>query len=142
MNSRLDSIQAGVLNVKLPYIIEWTNKRIQVAQWYFENLDDIEGLSLPLVRKESKHSFHVFGVIVQRRDELLEYLKQNGVSAQIHYPKAMPFMPAYSYLGHKESEFPESFKLQNEELSLPIYPEMSKEQVMYISVLIRSFFGK
>ena len=142
MNSRMDSIQAGVLNVKLPHILTWTEDRIKVANRYLENLKDIKGITLPLIRPNSKHSFHVFGIKVKEREGLKEWLSENGISSQVHYPRAMPFMEAYSYLNANSSDFPNSFELQNMELSLPIFPEMTFEQVDFVSEKVKQYVRK
>lgn len=140
INSRLDGIQAAVLNVKLKYIQEWTEKRIEVANYYFNNLQHIEQMKLPQVRQNSKHSFHVFGIKTKRRSNLRVFLKEKGIDTQIHYPTALPFMPAYANYNAKSSDFPNSFELQEMELSLPIYPEISIEQLDYICTSINEFY--
>lgn len=139
MNSRMDSLQAGVLNVKLPHILKWTDDRIRVANRYFNGLKGLDYIELPKVRPNSKHSFHVFGIKLKNRDDLKAYLEKNGISCQIHYPKAMPFMPAYKYLGALQSDYPNAYSLQNQELSLPIYPEMKDNQIDYIVEKIKNF---
>ena len=142
INSRLDGIQAAVLDVKLRYLEKWTQSRIEVAQWYFEELDSVERLELPRIRPNSKHSFHVFGIKTDYRDKLKLYLESKGIPTLIHYPKAMPFMKAYEYLGAKHEDYPKASDLQKRELSLPIYPELSKREVSYICQVIRDFFEK
>lgn len=140
INSRLDGLQAAILKAKLPNILEWTEKRIQVAGWYLENLKGIEQLTLPKIRENSKHSFHLFVVRAEQREELVKYLNEFGVDTAIHYPVPLPFMPAYSYLGHTLEDFPVSNKYQGSILSLPIYPELSEEQVKYVCEKIRTFY--
>jgi len=139
MNSRMDSLQAGVLNVKLPHILKWTKERNRVANSYFKGLCGVDYIELPKVRPNSKHSFHVFGIKLKNRDGLKAYLEENGISCQIHYPKAMPFMPAYKYLGALERDYPNAYCLQNQELSLPIYPEMKDNQIDYVVEKIKNF---
>jgi dTDP-4-amino-4,6-dideoxygalactose transaminase len=135
----MDSLQAGVLNIKLPHILKWTDDRIRVANRYFNGLKGLDYIELPKVRPNSKHSFHVFGIKLKNRDDLKAYLEKNGISCQIHYPKAMPFMPAYKYLGALQSDYPNAYSLQNQELSLPIYPEMKDNQIDYIVEKIKNF---
>ena len=139
MNSRMDTIQAGVLNVKLPYILEWTRARNQIAKSYFEGLSAFNQIELPKVRPNSNHSFHIFGIKLEKRDSLKVYLEENGISCQIHYPKAMPFMPAYKHLSSLQTDYPNAYSLQNQELSLPIYPEMTKNQINYVVHKIKTF---
>lgn len=140
INSRLDGLQAAILKAKLPNILDWTEKRIQVAEWYLENLEGIEQLALPKIRENSKHSFHLFVVRAEQREELAKYLNNCGVDTAIHYPVPLPFMAAYKYLGYTPEDFPVSYRYQNTILSLPIYPELSKEKVKYICDKIRSFY--
>jgi dTDP-4-amino-4,6-dideoxygalactose transaminase len=139
-NSRLDTIQAAILNVKLPHLSTWTKKRIELAQLYCTELTGIDGITLPEVQIHTVHSFHLFVVMAEHRELLREHLSQQEIQTLIHYPKALPFEPAYSYLNHKESDFPVSAHLQNVVLSLPLYPELSREQVMYVCKSIRSFY--
>tara|TARA_B100000767_G_scaffold273293_1_gene303025 strand:+ start:442 stop:1542 length:1101 start_codon:yes stop_codon:yes gene_type:complete len=140
MNSRMDSLQAGILNIKLPYILNWTDDRIRVANRYFNGLKGVDYIELPKVRPNSKHSFHVFGIKLKNRDALKDFLEKNGISCQIHYPKAMPFMPAYKHLGALQGDYPNAHSLQNQELSLPIYPEMTTDQIDYVVDKIKTFF--
>jgi dTDP-4-amino-4,6-dideoxygalactose transaminase len=139
-NSRLDTIQAAILNVKLPLLSVWTKKRIELAQLYSSDLTGISGITLPEIRVDTIHSFHLFVVLAEKREQLEEYLSQREIQTLVHYPKALPFEPAYSYLNHKESDFPVSAHLQNVVLSLPLYPELSREQVVYVCKSIRSFY--
>lgn len=142
INSRMDGIQAAVLNVKLPHILDWTEKRQQIAEFYSHSLKSVEDIKLPLIRENSKHSFHVYAITVKDRNSLKNHLKQNGVDTQIHYPKAMPFMPAYAYQSAQPMDYPNSYNLQENELSLPIFPEMTNEQIEYISMNVRNFLKK
>jgi dTDP-4-amino-4,6-dideoxygalactose transaminase len=140
INSRLDGLQAAILSTKLPNILEWTERRIQVARWYRENLDGVEQLVLPKIRPDSKHSFHLFVVRAEQREELINFLLENGIDTAIHYPVPLPFMPAYSYLGYTPGDFPVTHNYQSKILSLPIYPELTEEQVKYICEKIKSFY--
>ncbi|MGF1532252.1 MAG: DegT/DnrJ/EryC1/StrS family aminotransferase [Bernardetiaceae bacterium] len=140
INSRLDGLQAAVLNVKLPHILHWTAARQQVAHQYMEQLSDIAQLELPLIRPKSEHSFHVFAVKVPERAPFQEFLQSKGIATQVHYPNAMPFMPAYAHQKAQPEDYPNAFDLQNREVSLPIFPEMTEQQVNYVTDQIRSFF--
>lgn len=142
INSRLDTLQAAILNVKLPHILEWTQNRINVAIRYIEGLSEISEIKLPKVRPDSEHTFHVFAIRVRNRDHLIQYLKENGIPTQIHYPFAMPFMEAYKHHHQIKSLFENARKHQEEELSLPIFPEMTNEQVDYVINTIKKYFYK
>ena len=140
INSRLDTIQAAVLNVKLPYILEWTEKRIQNAALYDKYLLGIGDIVCPQVRPDTKHSFHLYVIRTQKRDDLAAFLKDKGIETAIHYPTALPNMKAYKYLKYKPSDFPVATAYQNTMLSLPMCPELEKEQIIYIAECIKFFF--
>lgn len=140
-NSRLDTLQAAILTVKLKHLPAWTDLRIKHAQLYINNLSGVTDLALPKIRNGVKHTFHQFVVKVKRRSELQSYLKSKEVQTLIHYPKAIPFEPAYNYLNHIELDFPVSAQLQNEVLSLPVHPELSADQILYVCDMIKSFYG-
>ncbi len=141
INSRLDGIQAAVLTVKLQYIRKWTDMRIANAKKYSEQLADIDGLQLPSIRPNSKHSFHLYVIRTEKRDELASFLKERGVATAIHYPTILPLLPAYQYLGHDASDFPVSYKAQQEILSLPMFPELSDEHIAHVTSSIKEFFA-
>ena len=141
-NSRMDTMQAAILNVKLNYIKDWNARRIKNAQLYFENLSGIKSLSLPKLRNDSVHTFHLFVIRVKQRDELKSFLESKGVQTLIHYPKALPYEPAYDYLSHSINDFPVSAQLQRTVLSLPISPEISEEQILYVCQMIKSFYDE
>lgn len=140
INSRLDGLQAAILTAKLPYILDWTEKRIGVASLYNKALLGVDEIILPAVRAGSKHTFHLYVIRASRRDELAAWLRQRAIETAIHYPSPLPSLPAYRYLGHGPSDFPVATVLQPEILSLPIYPEMSEEQVLYVADSIREFY--
>ncbi len=140
INSRMDGLQASVLLTKLPYIKEWTAKRIEVASLYNEVLSSIEEITLPALRPNSKHSYHLYVLLAQHRDELLQYLKEHGIEAAIHYPRILPILPAYDYLGYSTADFPVAYECQQKIISLPIYPELSREQVQYVGEVIQTFY--
>jgi len=137
VNSRLDGLQAAIINAKLPYIDSWNEKRLQNALYYNELLKDLPGIVTPKIKNNCKHIFHLYVIRSKKRDEISEFLNQNGVQTAIHYPTALPFMQAYKYLQYEESDLPIAFQFQKEILSLPMYPELAKEQIEYVVKLIR-----
>lgn len=141
INSRLDGLQASILSAKLPYLPEWTERRMQVAARYDELLANIPQIVRPKVRPDSKHSYHLYVIRAERRDELMAFLKEKGVETAIHYPTPLPFLPAYQYLGHSREDFPVAARLQGEILSLPIFPEMTEAQIVYVADCIRAFYA-
>ncbi|HEY4206314.1 MAG TPA: DegT/DnrJ/EryC1/StrS family aminotransferase [Puia sp.] len=140
INSRLDSMQAAILSAKLPHILQWTEQRIVNASRYDRCLKDIPQIAIPRVRPESRHTYHLYVIRAQRRNELMQYLKERGIETTQHYPVALPNLPAYKYLGHTPEDFPVATRLQGEILSLPMYPELTEEMIGYISGEIRGFY--
>ena len=139
INSRLDGLQAAILSAKLPHLLKWNESRIRHAAYYSDILKDVEGIVLPNVRPNSKHTFHLYVIRSSRRNDLQKFLKENGIDTAIHYPLALPFLPAYNYLNHTQSEFPVAAKFQNEILSLPMSPELSREMMDYVAQKINEF---
>jgi dTDP-4-amino-4,6-dideoxygalactose transaminase len=140
INSRMDGLQAAILRAKLPYIMEWTAKRIACAAWYDRHLAGISGIVTPKKRPDSKHTFHLYVIRAQQRDTLAQFLKEKGVETAVHYPSTLPNLPAYAYLGHTPADFPVSTGFQAEILSLPIYPEMTEEMIAYVGASIKEFY--
>lgn len=140
INSRLDGLQAAILSAKLPYILKWTDQRIQHAKKYTETLQGIKEIVLPKVRPGTKHSFHLYVIRAQKRNQLMEFLKKQDIETAIHYPIALPNLPAYEYLKHSPSDFPVATRLQDEILSIPLYPELNAEMIQFISDQIRNFY--
>lgn len=142
INSRMDGIQAAILSAKLSYILDWTNLRQKNASLYNSYLSNISEIKLPIVRPDSVHSWHLYVIRTDHRDELAKYLNENGIQTAIHYPTALPNLQAYQYLGYKPSDFPVASAYQDQILSLPMYPELNEVQIEYISHQIRAFFSK
>jgi len=140
INSRMDGIQAAVLSAKLPYILSWTENRITNAALYNKYLSDISQIILPIIRPESKHTFHLYVIRAQRRDELANFLKEQGIETAIHYPTALPNLEAYKYLNISINSFPIATKYQSEILSLPMYPELTEDKIIYIAEKIKQFY--
>ena len=141
INSRMDGLQAAVLLAKLPYILQWTEQRIQNAITYCKHLKGLPQVVLPEIRPYSKHTFHLFVIRAERRDELMRYLNEKGIETAVHYPTALPNLPAYTYLGHTPNDFPVATRLQSEILSLPMYPELTEEMIEFIAMTIKAFYN-
>jgi dTDP-4-amino-4,6-dideoxygalactose transaminase len=140
INSRMDGLQAAILSAKLPYLKGWTDARIRHASVYDRFLQGIHQIKLPVIRPNSVHTFHLYVIRAEDRDGLSSHLRSVGVETAIHYPTALPNLPAYSYLGHIPSDFPEASKAQSEILSLPMYPELTELQIQYVCEQIRAFY--
>ena len=142
INSRMDGIQAAILSAKLPHILKWTEQRIANAALYQKHLSGISEIVLPNIRSNSKHTFHLYVIRAKDRDDLMDYLKKNEIETAIHYPTPLPLLPAYNYLGKTNIDFPVSDKLAKEILSLPMYPELNEEKIVYIANSIKAFYKK
>ena len=140
INSRLDGLQAAILSVKLLHLAHWTNERQRVAKLYDKFLAGIPSIEIPIVGENRTHVYHLYVIRCDRRDELKTYLSERGVSTVLNYPKALPFYPAYDYQGHKPDDFPQAFANQSRILSLPIFPEMTEQQISYVSEQIHQFY--
>ncbi len=139
INSRMDGIQAAVLNVKLKYLRGWTDRRQAIARMYLEGLRGVPHLNLPVTLPGREHVYHLFVVSHPERDRLAAFLRARGIQTNIHYPRALPFLKAYRYLGHRQEDFPDAWRNQSRILSLPLYPELSDEQVRWVIESIRDF---
>jgi len=109
INSRMDAIQAAILSVKLPHILDWNKQRFDNACLYNKHLKDIKEISLPKIMADVSHIFHLYVIKTDRRDKLQKFLDEKGIQNGVHYPTGLPFLKAYDYLGHKEEDFPNAF---------------------------------
>ena len=143
INSRLDTIQAAILSVKLRYLDNFNSSRTRVANFYDEALESCPFIELPGRSSFSSHIFHQYTVRVKngKRDELKEFLASNNVPSMIYYPVPMHLQKAYSYLEYKEGDLPVTEALSKEVLSLPICPELDDQQLSYITSCILNFFN-
>lgn len=139
INSRLDGLQAAVLSVKLPHLQAWTARRKEVARAYGELLAGIDGLTLPHVAAGREPVWHLYVVQHEQRDALARHLAERGIQTVVNYPVALPFLPAYSRLGHRPADFPVAHRHQSRILSLPIFPEITAAQMQAVAEAIRSF---
>jgi dTDP-4-amino-4,6-dideoxygalactose transaminase len=138
VNSRLDALQAAVLQVKLPHLTAWNLRRAEIAKLYTDKLSDL--VDTPHTTAEVTHVYHQYAVKTARRDGLLEHLNANGISAGVYYPSPLHLQPCFSDLGYKEGDLPVVEKICLQILSLPIYPEMSDEMVSFVAGIVRSLY--
>lgn len=131
-NSRLDSLQASILNIKLTHLDIWNLKRINIAAFYLKQLAANKKINLPQIQDNTKHVFHLFVIRCKNRARLAKILDEKKISWAVHYPTPLPFLEAYKYKKHKSSEFPVSSKITNEIISLPMFPELSEYQLNII----------
>ena len=135
-NARLDSVQAAILRVKLKHLEEWTDMRIKNARIYSELLSE-SGVAVPKVSEQRRHVFHLYVIRSKERDELRKRLEGEGISTGIHYPIPVHLQKAYKHLGYKEGSFPVSERYAKEILSLPMYPELAREQIGVVCETIK-----
>ena len=139
-NSRLDSLQAAVLRVKLRKLDSWFDGRRKVAEKYnkaFSNLD----INTPVVSPGNTHTYHQYTIAIKDRDGLLKHLNDNGVAARVYYPVSLHLQPCYKDLGYKEGDFPICEKACCNVLSLPVYPELSEKETNYVIERVKDFLG-
>jgi dTDP-4-amino-4,6-dideoxygalactose transaminase len=141
INSRMDGLQAAILNVKLPHLPAWTTARRRVAARYNDLLSGVDNLITPKVGDDRSHVYHLYIVATDKRDFLKKALADCEITTSLNYPKALPFYPAYSYLGHKSADFPVAYRDQCRILSLPIFPEMTDEMIEYVANQTRNALG-
>ena len=134
INSRLDTLQAAILQVKLSHLNEYIAKRRAAANYYYEALKEVDWLQLPESKTNTNHTFHQFTIKVKngKRDALKQYLSEKGIPSMIYYPGVAHLQPAYRSLGYQEGDFPVSERLCKEVLSLPMHTELSEDQLQYI----------
>ena len=141
-NYRMEELQGAVLNVKIKHIDKWTNGRRHVAQIYRELLRDVEEVKVPMEMPYAKHVYHLFEIRVPNREDLANYLKEKGIDTGLHYPMPLHLQKAYKYRGYKEGDFPVAEKCCKEILSIPVFPEMTDEQIEYVAGSIKSYYSK
>lgn len=140
VNSRLDEMQAALLNVKLSHYIGLRSEREKIAQKYLNEIKNPK-IILPKIRKGAEHVWHLFVVQTENRDKLQNYLNENGIGTQIHYPIPPHLSEAYKYLGYKKGDFPITEKQANSVLSLPIYDGITNEEAEYVIKAINDYKG-
>jgi|UniRef100_A0A7C3SQB6 dTDP-4-amino-4,6-dideoxygalactose transaminase len=138
-NSRLDEIQAAILRVKLKYLDNWIERRIEIAKIYSEGLKDLDVI-VPEVKPYLRHVYHQYVIRTKHRDELQEYLSNKGIGTAIYYPLPLHLQECYKDLGYREGDLPEAEKASKEVIALPMWPELTNEEVNYIVESIREFF--
>ena len=137
INSRLDALQAVVLRVKFPHLEAWTRERQRRAQQYeimFTDAGLRQKVEPPLVRNDGRHVFHQYVIRVPegQRDHLREYLRANGILADVYYPVPLHLQESFAYLGHQEGDFPVAEAAAKETLALPVYPELTDQQQDFV----------
>jgi dTDP-4-amino-4,6-dideoxygalactose transaminase len=139
-NYRMDGFQGAVLGVKLKYLDKWTERRRQIAQSYRKQLEGVGDLVMPYEAPNMYHVYHLFVLRTKKRVELMKFLSEKGISTGLHYPISLHMQPAYQHLGYKKGDFPVSEQAADECISLPIFAELTNEQVDYVVSMVKAFF--
>jgi dTDP-4-amino-4,6-dideoxygalactose transaminase len=144
INSRLDALQAAILRVKLNHLDRWTEGRQRNAARYerlFTEARLLDRVTLPVTQPGNYHVFNQYTIRAQRRDELKNFLKDRGIGTEVYYPIPMHVQDCYRFLGHKKGDFPQSEQAAAEALSIPIFAELTDEQLAYVVGTIKDFYG-
>jgi len=139
-NSRLDTIQAAILSVKLKHLDEWNSLRMQHALYYNELLKN-EEIDCPILPENGKHVFHIYALKVRQRDDVIQKLALEGVEASVHYPVALPFLKPYQKFNYTANDFPVAYDISSQFISLPMYPELSNSQIEYVASNVLKIIG-
>lgn len=137
-NSRLDEMQAAILRVKLRHLPQWNARRAEIAARYTAGLAGLP-VEPPITSEGNQHVFHVYAILTGQRDELQKFLAERGVSSIIYYPQPLHRQKVYEELGYREGDFPVAEGVSRQILPLPMYPELTDEQVDYVISTIRQF---
>ena len=140
LNSRLDTIQAAVLLVKLRSLSAWSVARQNNAEYYYQNLKDIPQIKLPVIHEKAECIFNQFTLLAEKRDELLNYLRSREIGCAVYYPLPLHLQECFSYLNHQKGDFPVSEQLAETVISIPVYSEISREQLDFVIAVIRNFY--
>lgn len=138
-NSRLDEIQAAVLRVKLRHLDEWNEKRRRHARLYNDLLSGVLGISTPSEGSNAKHVYHLYVIRTRFRDELRSWLKRSSIVTGIHYPIPIHLQEPYKHLALNIGEFPVAERMANEIISLPMFPELTEDEIIYVCESIKEF---
>src|SRR6267378_7318776 len=138
-NSRLDEIQAAILRVKVRHLSNWQRARQSHAAEYNQLFSQIPGVMPPLAPEGFEHVYHQYTIRVEKRDALQKFLSQRKIGSAVYYPYPLHLQPLYASLGHKAGDFPHAERAAQEVLSLPMYPELSKQQIARVVETIAEF---
>jgi len=138
-NFRMSEFQGAVLSTKIKYLEEWNKKRRKNAELYLKLLKDNKNILLPVEENFNKHVWYLFVIRVKERNSFIKYLNEQSVQTGIHYPVPLHLTDAYKYLGHKNGDFLVAEKVQKEIVSLPMYPELSKEEIDCVANIINKY---
>ncbi len=140
LNSRIDTIQAAVLKIKLPYLENWSEKRRQNAKYYYENMKNIPQVKLPFIHEKAISIYNQFTLLAENRDGLLEFLRKNNIGCAVYYPKPLHVQECFANLGYKIGDLPIAEKIAQKVISIPIYSELTENMQDFVVEKIREFY--
>jgi dTDP-4-amino-4,6-dideoxygalactose transaminase len=140
--SRLDELHAAVLSVKLNHLNEWVLRRREIAEQYTEGLHGVSDIRFVAPQDDTKSAYHLFVVRTKRRDALMKYLLAQGIGCAVHYPVCIHETPSFANLGYHKGDFPVSEAMAHDVLSLPIYPELTNDEVATVIMAVKKFYRK
>lgn len=141
-NGRLDAIQAAILRIKLKYLPDWTEARKQAAKEYTKQLEGVPGIVTPKIADGVESVFHLYVIHTENRDKLQSFLADNGIASGLHYPLPLHLQEAYQHLNYSKGDFPVAERSALKLLSLPMFPEITNEQIEYTVSKIKNFMER
>ena len=141
LNSRLDSVQAAILLIKMDYLDLWTNKRISNAKYYQKELSEVDAIKLPKDKPYEKAVYHTFIIEMDNRDALRSYLLEHGIETSVHYPVPIHLQAAAKDLGYKRGDFPVTEKQSERILSLPVHQNLQDDDLDHVVKTIKAFYN-
>jgi len=141
-NGRLDAIQAGVLRIKLRRLSDWNQSRRENAAYYNELLSKVDGVTLPVEADFASSVYHLYVILVDDRDGLQQFLSDKGIGTGLHYPLPLHLQKAYGHLGYEDGSFPVTESVAKKLISLPMFPELTREQIEYVAESIKEFINR
>ena len=139
-NVRMDGFQGAVLSAKLKHISAWTDARRSNAKKYNDMLSEVDGITIPFEADYAKHVYHIYSILTQNPDRLLNALREKEIFCALHYPVPLHLQEAYHFLGLGKGSFPVSEKCAEQQLSLPMFPELTNEQIGFVCSEIKRLF--
>lgn len=140
-NSRIDTLQAAILQIKLPFLEQWNARRRSIASIYLNSWKDLD-IQLPATSAGSTHIYHLFVIQTGYRDQLARFLEGEGITTEIHYPQALPEMPLFKHLNLDTDDCPVAIGQAAKLLSIPLYPELTDQEVEYVAGRVRAGIRK
>lgn len=137
-NTRLDALQAEILNVKLPHLDAWNSRRREIAEKYNKEIKN-EKISKPVVKNGNEHIYYVYLLTVQERDEFREYMDQNGIATGVYFPVPLHLQKVFEKLGYKRGDFPNAEFVADHMVTIPMFPELSDEEIKKVIKTVNAF---